>query len=81
LISRCCEFSRSTRVKDGRIVLDEPTDLPDGEVKVVVVDVEDEMDEEERDRLHASILRGIKDAEAGRVVEPDELKKRLRSQQ
>jgi hypothetical protein len=44
------------RVKDGRIVVDEPVDLPDGtEVHLSVVDDIDEMDGEERARLHAAL--------------------------
>ena len=44
------------RVKDGRIVVDEPVDLPDGtEVHLSVVDDADELDDEDRARLHAAL--------------------------
>ena len=58
-----------TTVRNGRIVVDEPTSLPDGrEVHLCVVD-DDEMSEEERARVHASIVRGLADGRAGREVE------------
>lgn len=58
-----------TTVRNGRIVVDEPTSLPDGrEVQLCVVD-DDEMSEEERARVHASIVRGLADGRAGREVE------------
>ena len=48
--------ARKVQVKDGRLVLDEPTDLPDGaEVEVLVID--DELTAEERAELHASLDR------------------------
>lgn len=44
------------RVRDGRLVVDEPTDLPDGtEVQLSVVDDADDLDIEERARLHAAL--------------------------
>lgn len=58
-------------VRNGRIVLDEPTTLPDGhEVELCVLN-DDGMSEDERRRLHASIARGIRDGRAGREVELD----------
>ncbi len=42
-------------VKGGRLLLDEPTDLPDGaEVRVALVD-DDDLDDAERARLHAAL--------------------------
>jgi hypothetical protein len=47
-------------VRNGRIVVDEPTDLPEGEVLYLErVDPGDELDDEERERLHASLRRSI----------------------
>jgi hypothetical protein len=58
-------------VRNGRIVVDEPTTLPEGhEVELCVLN-DDGMPEDERRRLHASIVRGIRDGEAGREVELD----------
>ena len=70
------------RVQHGRIVLDEPTDLPDGEVELVPLDEVlarggDYLDDEERARLHDSLRRGIAQARVGEVVDADEFIKKL----
>jgi hypothetical protein len=73
------------QVKNGRLVLDEPTDLPEGEVvELVPVDEVlasggDYLDNEERERLHASIQRGIADVKAGRTVEAAQAISKLRA--
>jgi hypothetical protein len=60
-----------TTVRNGRIIVDEPTTLPDGhEVELCVVN-DDGMSEAERHRLHASIARGIRDGRAGREMDLD----------
>src|SRR5689334_19678425 len=60
-----------TTVRNGRIVVDEPTTLPDGhEVELRVLN-DDGMSEEERQQLHASIARGIRDGRAGREMDLD----------
>jgi hypothetical protein len=52
------------RVHNGRLVLDEPTDLPEGaEVELVAVD--EDFDPKERARLLAAIDEGIEDFERG----------------
>jgi hypothetical protein len=66
------------RVRKGRIVLDEPTDLPEGEVELVPLDVVlanggDYLDDEERKRLHESLRRSIAQARAGQLVDADEV--------
>jgi hypothetical protein len=61
-------YARKVRVKDGRLVLDEATTLPDGaEVDVLVVD--DELTMQERAELHASLDRALDDSEAGRGMD------------
>ena len=55
------------RVHNGRLVLDEPTDLPEGEV-VELVPLRDILDDDERARLHRAIERGMEDVRAGRTV-------------
>lgn len=60
-----------TTVKKGRIVIDEPTGLPDGhEVELRVVN-DDGMTEGERRQLHESIVAGIRDGRDGRETELD----------
>lgn len=66
------------QVKNGRLVLDEPTDLPDGaEVEVVVID--DELTPEERLALHASLDRALEDSEAGRGMDAVEYLRQYRA--
>ena len=72
------------RIRHGRIVLDEPTDLPDGEIELVPLDEVlasggDYLDDEERERLHAAIDRGLEDVKAGRTVDAGEVIKKLRA--
>jgi len=66
------------QVKNGRLVLDEPTDLPDGaEVEVIVLD--DELSVEERAALHASLDRALEDSEAGRGMDAAEYLRQYRA--
>jgi hypothetical protein len=56
------------RVQKGRLLVDEPTDLPEGTVLDLVVDDEgDDMDDAERAALDAAITRGLDAARAGKV--------------
>ncbi|NOY89828.1 MAG: hypothetical protein GXP55_01370 [Deltaproteobacteria bacterium] len=60
--------ARKLQVINGRLVLDEPTNLPDGaEVEVLVMD--DELTTEERAELHASLDRALDDSGAGRGMD------------
>jgi hypothetical protein len=74
------------RVENGRIKLDEPTDLPEGKlVELVPLDEVflnggDDLDDEERAALHQSIREGIEDMDAGRIVDAKTAIARLRSQ-
>ncbi len=46
------------RVRGGRLVLDEPVDLPEGtEVDLAPVDDGDQLDDEDRANLHAALRR------------------------
>ena len=61
------------RVENGHIVLNEPTSLPDGaEVELVIVGG-DELDEEERARLHEALDEAEADIDAGRTVSEEEV--------
>jgi hypothetical protein len=72
-------------VRSGRLVLDEPTDLPEGaEVELVAVDDllasgGDYLDEEERAALHRAIDEGIDDFERGDVEDAFEFLARLKA--
>jgi hypothetical protein len=66
-------------VRGGRLVLDEPTNLPEGaEVRVALVDGDD-LDDAERAELHASILEAEKELDEGQAVGEEELWARLRA--
>jgi hypothetical protein len=73
-------------VKNGRLMVDEPTDLPEGElvelvpVDEVLADGIDCLDDEERAALHESIREGLEDMKAGRTFDADEVIAELRSQ-
>ena len=56
------------KVKDGPLLLDEPTSLPDGTILELVVDDEgDDLTDGERQALNEAIGRAWKSAAAGRV--------------
>lgn len=66
-------------VHNGRLVLDEPTNVPEGaEVRIVAVDG-DELDDQERAALHASIEAAESELDAGQSVTEQELWARLRA--
>lgn len=68
------------RVQNGRLVLDEPTDRPEGEVVYLNPaddDGADELDDEEREARFDAIEQGLEDGRAGRVVDADEFLKTL----
>ena len=68
------------RVKEGRLVLDEPTTLPDGTTLDLVLDDEgDDLTLQERAALNAAIERAWASAKAGKLRPADVLVKELRS--
>jgi hypothetical protein len=65
-------------VRNGRLVLDEPSDLPEGtEVEVIAVD--DEFDAEERARLLEAIDEGAEDFGRGDHIDGLEFIAQLRA--
>lgn len=68
------------QVKNGRLTLDEPTDLPEGTVvPLESADDWDELDDEERERLHQALDQGIASVQMGRTVDGGEVLRRLLS--
>jgi hypothetical protein len=62
------------RVKDGHIVVDEKSDLPEGTVVTLqLLDGGDEMTDEELADLEAEVDRARADIAAGRGISADEL--------
>ena len=68
------------RVKAGRLVVDEPTDLPEGtEIELLPLDPGDWLDEEDRAALHQALNDSDEDIKAGRLVDADVILRELRS--
>jgi hypothetical protein len=68
------------RVNAGRLVVDEPTDLPEGtEVDLLPLDPGDWLDETDRAALHKALRESNVDVAAGRLVDADEIIRDLRS--
>ena len=68
------------RVKAGRLVVDEPTDLPEGtEIELLPLDPGDWLDEEGRAALHQALKDSDEDIKAGRLVDADVILRELRS--
>ena len=65
------------QVRGGRLVLDEPTELPEGqEVELdpldeVLANGGDYLDDEERKRRHRSLEESIRQMKAGRTVDDE----------
>jgi hypothetical protein len=68
------------QVQNGRLVLDEPSKLPEGTiVELIATDSGDELDEDERAALHAALADAWASARAGDTKPAEELLKKLRS--
>jgi hypothetical protein len=68
------------RVKAGRLVMDEPTDLPEGtEIELLPLDPGDWLDDASRVALHKALLASDQDIQAGRLVDADVVLRELRS--
>ena len=66
------------RVLAGRLVVNEPTDLPEGaEVDLLPLDPGDWLDDASREALHVALRESMTDASAGRLVEAEEILKEL----
>jgi hypothetical protein len=66
----------------GRLVLDEPTDLPEGEVvylQPVDAVLDDEFDDEERAQLRRALDEGIEQMKAGQTIDVGEAIAELRA--
>jgi hypothetical protein len=67
------------QVRGGRLVLDEPTELPEGtEVELTLVE-HDEFDPEERARLEQALEEAEQEVERGEYVDGSEFLARLRA--
>ena len=65
------------RVRNGRLIVDEPTDLPEGsELQLTVL--EDDLDDEDRARLHAALDAADEELRAGKGIPGDQFLADLR---
>ena len=70
------------RVQKGRLVLNEPTELPEGTIlDLEVADAADELDDDEREALHAALDRSWASAQAGTARPAEEILQKLKTRQ
>ena len=70
----------TAQVRDGRIVVDAPTDLPEGTtVTLLPLDPGDWLDDTDRAALHEALARSEADVAAGRLVDATEVLRELKS--
>lgn len=69
----------TARVRDGRLTVNEPTDLPEGtEVQLLPLDPGDWLDDADRTALHEALAQSATDVKAGQLVDAAEILKGLR---
>lgn len=67
------------RVHAGRLVVNEPTSLPEGtEVELLPLDPGDWLDDNDRAALHAALAQSEADVKAGRLIDAADVLKGLR---
>jgi hypothetical protein len=67
------------RVQAGKVVIDDALNLPEGsEVELIVVDAGDDLDDDERERLHAALVAAHDEVERGEGVAAEDLIESLR---
>jgi hypothetical protein len=68
------------RVHNGRLVVDEPTELPEGaEVDLLPLDPGDWLDQMDCEALYRALAASQEDVEAGRLIDADEVLRELRA--
>jgi hypothetical protein len=67
------------RVHNGRFVVDEPTELPEGtEIRLLPLDPGDWLDPADRAALDRALAASQEDINAGRLVDAEEVLRELR---
>ena len=67
-------------MRGGRLVVDEPTDLPEGtEIELLALDPGDWLGEDDRAALQQALKDSSEDVKAGRLVDADVVVRELRS--
>ena len=68
------------RVRAGRLLVDEPTDMPDGtEVELLPLDPGDWLNEADRTALHEALRESDADVATGNLVDAGDVLRELRS--
>lgn len=68
------------QVRNGRLVVDEPTNLPEGhQLYLLPVDGPDELDDDEREQLHSELDASIDEARAGMLIDGAEVLAEIRA--
>ena len=68
-------------VRDGRLVIDEPINLPDGtEIELLPLDPGDWLDDADRSALHEALRQSESDIAAGRLISAEEILEELRAE-
>ena len=68
------------QVKNGRLVLDEPTDLPEGaEVTLAITDDEEDLTDADRAELRAELQTSVAEMRAGKGIDADVVLAELRA--
>jgi hypothetical protein len=66
-------------VRNGRLIMDEPTDIPEGsEIELVIADDED--NEKERERLHRALRKSWASARRGDTRPVQEIMRKLKGE-
>ena len=69
-------------VKNGRLIVDEPTDLPEGTVvPLEIADDWDDLDDEERAALHESLRESVEQMKAGQTIDIEQALAELQAHQ
>jgi len=68
-------------VRNGRLIMDEPTDIPEGsEIELVIAGDEDDLDEKERERLHRALRKSWASAKRGDTRPAQEIMRKLKGE-
>ena len=68
-------------VRNGRLIMDEPTDIPEGsEIELVIADDEENLDEKERERLHRALRKSWASAKRGDTRPVREIMRQLKGE-
>jgi hypothetical protein len=75
----CGKMTIRAKVRAGRLVVDEPTNLPEGvEVELLPLDPGDWLDDADRSALHDALRESDADVATGRLVDAAAVLKELR---